>query len=137
MKNLSLLRAYLLTVFIIALFGILDSIFALTGKYFIIFVNLASTVFLLWFVFSVIALAIFMYQRLNAETFVLPLYYIITTIALITLSVLISTGQVSQNITTIISIVGILGIMFEVGFSIYLIKKYKLINLTRPFKVKV
>ena len=128
MKKTKFLKVYLISALTLGIFGLLDIILALLNLTNAIYLSLMAVIFFLWFVINIIALTIFIHNRLSKITYVLPTYYILTFIGLTAFSILMSISTILPMIQNVVTMLLLVGSLFEIGFSVYLLRSFNKIN---------
>ena len=127
-KKRGFLKTYLLLALIFGLYGLLDSLLIFFDVVTNIYVYIAFTLPLLFFVFSVLAIPIFHYQRLERIVYVLPIYHIISYGVFFAFAFILSFFWLVHGwIWILMIILGFLTSIFEIWFSYYLLQKFDLI----------
>ena len=126
------LRIYLILALIFGLLGLSDSILSLLEVSSAIYSLIMVLVPFLFFFFNIIAIPTFHHHRAEKIAFVLPIYHIVTYILFIGLAfVLFSMDNIHKLVETGIITIGLLTSAFEIGFSIYLLKRFGLFTRER------
>ncbi len=130
------LKTYYIIALIWSLIGLIDSFF-ITGRLenflsnsYIIYSYFLSIFFFAFFVFSIIVIFNFRKKKLSKVVYVLPIYHIVFPILSIFVSIAIGiyigiTGKVDVDLyQSIASPIGIVSSLFELVFSMYILKKF-------------
>ncbi|MAF99103.1 MAG: hypothetical protein CMH61_00680 [Nanoarchaeota archaeon] len=123
---MTFLKAYLITAVIMGILGLVDSLLFLFGFASSAFTNLLTLIVLFFFIFNIIALRNFVKTHLPHITRVLPIYHIVSYIIFMIVGIY-TAHQLHRNTLFMYSAgVGLVSSVFEIVFSLYLMKRFKL-----------
>lgn len=121
------LRTYLIIVIIYALLGVLDSILQFAQYSTPIYTALLSVITLLFFLFNMIALAVFFKTKQERITLVLPLYHLALYVIFFIIGIATASLATKESLFFGMSIFGLITSIAELSFGYYLIKKLEFI----------
>ena len=125
-KKLKFLRIYLILTLVFGVIGLSDSILSLLKISSLTYSIILGTLAFVFFFFNIFALVHIMQEKLEKITWVLPTYHILTTILFTILGIILSlAGLLNQIAIFLLIIIGLLSSIFEIGFSVYLLKRFK------------
>ena len=125
-KKLKFLRIYLILTLVFGVIGLSDSILSLLKISSLTYSIILGTLSFVFFFFNIFALVHIMQEKLEKITWVLPTYHILTTILFTILGIILSlAGLLNQIAIFLLIIIGLLSSIFEIGFSVYLLKRFK------------
>lgn len=119
-RKRNFLLVYLSLALLLGFVGIVSDLIGLLGKVSNIHFYIMGNLVLLFFLFNVVAIPVFHHLKLERIVYVLPIYYLVSYVLFFILGLVLTITEAMIGIFTIISI---LTSVFEIGFSIYLIKK--------------
>lgn len=122
------LRTYLIIVLAFGVIGISDSLLSLFNTSSIIYGVIVGILAFLFFFFNLFALVHLIQEKLEKITWILPVYHLLSAIIFTILGVLLSLkGLLTNNLIFSLGIMGILTSSFEILFSLFLLKRFKLL----------
>ena len=124
---MTFLRTYLFSVIVIGLIGLADALLTLLKISSPLYVRIVTLVLFLFVFFNVFSMAVFRRHQLSRIVYVLPIYHIASYVLFLSLGLYFSITQVIPSWVswTLIGL-QIVSSLFELSFSIYLLKKFGL-----------
>ena len=126
-KKLRFLRIYLIITLAFGVIGISDSLLSLFNASSIVYGIIIGLLAFLFFFFNIFALVHFMQDKLEKITWVLPIYHLLTAIFLTIIGVSLAlAGLLNSGVVFFFGILSSLTSIFEILFSLHLLKRFKL-----------
>ncbi len=120
------LRTYLFVALAIGILAFTDNIlrlFKITPK---LYITITSLLFLLFFLFSIIAIPFFVHHHVGGVVYLLPIYYLSVYLFFSLLGLVLSfLPAIANRAELILTIAGFLTAIFQIVFSVYLLEKFK------------
>lgn len=124
------LKIYLIFVLIFGIIGFIDNFFVVFGFTNNTYSFIILTLTFIFFFFNIVSISIFHYHRLEKINYVLPIYHIISYLFFFSISIILTIYEIFYNwMWLTFMIIGIFAALFEMGFSIYLLKRFSLLKI--------
>ena len=123
MEKKRFLQIYLVLVIIFGLLGLVDNLLGVEGTAPKVYSYLMLLLTLLFFLFNILAIAIFHHDRVQRLAYVLPIYHIITFVLFTGMSTVL-VKWISELWMGLIGL-GFLTSLFEILFGFYVLAKVK------------
>lgn len=125
-KKDKFLFIYLIVVLGFGGMGLIDSSLRLLGFSLEAYAPIILALSGLFFFFNIFGLVHFMQEKLEKITWVLPIYHILSFVLFFLLGVVLGVmGLMKEGVVVILGWLGILTSVFEIGFGLYLLKRFK------------
>ncbi len=125
----ALVRWYVLAALLFGILGFIDTIIAYFSTGAISYFYIASLLFLFFFLANIFFLFYFIHNRLAKIFYVLPAYHIAAYIILSVAGAIVIFKEFSHpSISITFSLIALITSIFEIFFSLYLLKKYLLVT---------
>lgn len=119
------LRTYLIIVILMASISLFDAVFSYLYELPTLYASIINVVFVLFFFYNITRIFVFLMQRLDHITLVLPFYHLIMFILFSTLGVyFFNQGLITGEPILAMVIISVLSSLFEMGFAYYLLKRF-------------
>ena len=122
------LRFYLVAALLFGSLGLFDSLFTLTATPPLPYVNILSILLAVFFLLNIAAFFTFWHQRLEKITLVLPAYHILSFLLFALLSIFLIRDSLPEAVWINFPIAGILLSLFEMIFSVSLLRRFRNTN---------
>jgi len=124
MEKKGFAKLYLMVALCFALLGLLDIIFTLVKLEAVIFKSALGILAVVFFFFNITALPLLHHFKAERIYYLLPIYYLISYTLMTITGIIIGWFNLALNsLWVILIVVGALSSLFELIFSIYLLKK--------------
>ena len=124
MKGQKFIKIYLIIALILGVLGFIDTSLTISELNPAIYTSIVGGIVLLYFFFNIITIPILIRHQAKSVYYVLPIYHVLIYLLLFGISLIFNIfNLVSINIWYVLIAIGFLTAAFEIGFSIYLIKK--------------
>lgn len=121
------LQAYLITTLIFGILGFIDNIFAAANFTFALYNKIVTILLFLFFFFNIFAIAFFIYQKIERLAYILPIYHLVSSLLFLGIGFWIANKQFSPDFWIALIVLGTILSLFEIIFSVYLLRKFKLL----------
>ena len=126
-KKLGFFKIYLIIALAFGVIGLSDSLLSLFQISSTIYEIVVGILAFLFFFFNIFALVHIMQDKLEKITWILPLYHLLSAILFTFVGIILSLkGLLTNGVLLSFGIIGILTSVFEVLFSLYLLKRFEL-----------
>lgn len=125
-KKRGFIKAYLIIALIFGVVGLIDTSLTFLKLDSLIYASIMGMIVILFFLFNLLSLFLLIRYQAEGIYFILPIYHLLLYSALFALSFLVSIVESLANFSWSVFIaIGYLTALFEISFSLYLLKRIK------------